>query len=248
MTYVSKLHPHCEYLWQQCKEVKDIKDSDIWYKPLKNGPNPLSAYMSRVSHSADLSKTYTNHSICVTGTTLLGRYNFSSKQIMSVSGHRSVNSLAVYQKVSDEEKIVMGMVMNHYIQTDEVAQNPVINNNLPRPIAPKPSKPAAALGAPPPQKENLAIQNVNTHKPAQEKQHNITEVVAYEPEDPLLQADFNENFDFYVTSVLNEIETKCCNQPSRHQHIYQYYIAVPNLQKVYVINFMTFYKLNLFLI
>ena len=105
LKYLSKLHPRCEYLWQQVKN--DVQDQDVWYKPLKIGKNPLASFMSRVSHSADLSQLYTNHSIRVTGTTLLGRYDFSDKQIMSVSGHRSVNSLSVYKKVSDQEKIAM---------------------------------------------------------------------------------------------------------------------------------------------
>ena len=102
LKYLSKLHPACNDLWQQVKEEKYLKDADIWYKLRKIGCNPLAAFMSRIAHEADLSKTYTNHSIRVTGTTLLGRCYYSSKQITSVTGHRSVNSLAVYQKVSDE--------------------------------------------------------------------------------------------------------------------------------------------------
>ena len=34
---------------------------------------------------------------------------------MSVTGHKSVQSLAIYQKVSTNEKIVMGMAMNYFL-------------------------------------------------------------------------------------------------------------------------------------
>ena len=70
MKYVSKLHPGCEFLWQQPKS--DITDKDIWYKRnAKVGPNPLSTFMSRMSHDTNLTRVYTNHSIRSTGTTCL---------------------------------------------------------------------------------------------------------------------------------------------------------------------------------
>ena len=201
MLYLSKLHPRCNDLWQQVKDPKYLNDTDIWYKPRKIGPNPLSSYMSRISHSADLSKTYTNHSIRVTGTTLLGRCNYSSKQIMSVTGHRSVSSLAVYQKVSENEKLMMGMSMTCYLQSNELRgvqasasnQLPTIQQHphppppIPRAIAPKPVQPLQ-----PP-----VIQPV----PAQGK-----EIVQYEPEDPLLKEDFAQDLNFDVNELLNNIE------------------------------------------
>ena len=188
MTYLSKLHPRCDFLWQHSKKVEDIKDSDVWYRPSKIGPNPLSTFMSRISHEADLSKVYTNHSIRSTATTFLGRANFSPKQIMSVTGHRSLNSLAVYQKVSQNEKIAMGIAMNLYLQSDH--QPAIQNASALRPIALKQNPPPAALGAPPPVK--MSEKN--------------KEIVAYEPEDPLLQEDFNQELDFDVQAVLNDIE------------------------------------------
>ena len=140
--YLSKLHPRCDSLWQYPKET--INDVDIWFKPLKIGPNPLSEFMSRLSHSADLSRVYTNHSIRVTGMTFLARNNFSPKQIMAITGHKSVNSLAIYQKVSNSEKLQMGWCMNYYIncdkpQTYEPHRNipivPAIETNQTMPIA-----------------------------------------------------------------------------------------------------------------
>jgi integrase len=49
-----------------------------------------------------LSQIDTNHSIRATGATILGR-NCSMAQIMAVTGHKSVSSVAVYQRASSKE-------------------------------------------------------------------------------------------------------------------------------------------------
>ena len=188
MTYMSKLHPRCDRLWQHPKKVENISNTDIWYKPSKMGNNPLVTFMSCLSHDADLSHVYTNHSIRSTATTFLGRANFIPKQIMSVTGHHSLNSLAVYQKVSQNEKLAMGMAMNMYLQSNEQPRKEVQPPQCPVPIAPKP--PQAALGVP----------------PKDRNEGKRTEIINYEPEDPLLQDDFNQELDFNVVQVLDNIE------------------------------------------
>ena len=194
MTYMTKLHPKCDYLWQQPKKIEDQQiETDIWYKPCKIGPNPLSTFMSRLSADAKLSMNYTNHSIRSTATTMLGRAQFTPKQIMSVTGHRSVNSLSVYQKVSENERLMMGLAMNAYLQSDiqpQVQQRP----DIPQAIAPKPTQVTASLGAP---------KDTNPEEKTQPKQ---MEIVQYEPEDPLLKDDFDQELNFDVESVLQQIE------------------------------------------
>ena len=78
--------------------------------------------MSKMSHKADLSMVYTNHSICSTGITFLKRNKYSDKQIMSISGHKSTASLAIYQKVSSDEKLSMGMSMSIPVETVPIQQ------------------------------------------------------------------------------------------------------------------------------
>ena len=80
--YISKLHPESKWLWQQPKSHY-MKGDAVWYNGKKIGSNPLSKFIGELSHSAGLSKVYTNHSIRVTGTTFLARNNFTDKQIMS---------------------------------------------------------------------------------------------------------------------------------------------------------------------
>ena len=148
---------------------------------------------STVSHNADLSKVYTNHSIRSTATTFLHRSNFTLKQIMSVTGHRSINSLAVYEKVSENEKLHMGLAMSYFLQNDEPPQIQAAPAQF-RPIAPKPVVIPAALGAPPKEK------NQNVSEPTSK------EIVQYEPEDPLLQESFQDELNFDVEAVLQDIE------------------------------------------
>ena len=64
--------------------------------------------MSKMSQLCSLTTKYTNHNIRATGATLLSRCMFNPAQIMAVTGHKSVSSLAVHQRVSDSEKIAMG--------------------------------------------------------------------------------------------------------------------------------------------
>ena len=118
MKYTTKLNPLITDLWQYPKKEHDCKDADIWYQARKIGPNPLASFMSRMSHQADLSKVYTNHSIRVTATTHLNRNKFSAKQIMAITGHKSLNSLAIYQKVSTDEKLSMAYATAVYMHSE----------------------------------------------------------------------------------------------------------------------------------
>ena len=85
------------------------KDSTVWYKAVPLRHNTLDKFLSRLSKSCELSDHYTNHCVCVTGITNFKSNNCTNKQIMSVSGHKSLQSLAIYQKVSYDEKLMMGM-------------------------------------------------------------------------------------------------------------------------------------------
>ena len=59
-----------------------------------------------------LSKIYTNHSIRVTGVTVLRRMQFASSEIMAITGHKSEHSLTRYAHTQDRKKIEMGNVMH----------------------------------------------------------------------------------------------------------------------------------------
>ena len=106
--YLSHLNPQNEYMWQRPLDTVNTEIANIWYGKQHIGKNPLRTFMSDLSEKLKLSQIYTNHSIRVTGCTVLNRCNFSASEIMSVSGHKSVQSLAIYQKTQHKQKVQMG--------------------------------------------------------------------------------------------------------------------------------------------
>ena len=105
--YVSHLNPMCDSLWQ--RPLDSVASTRVvWYYNRPIGVNTLATFMRRLSEKCSLSKTYSNHSVRVTGVTLLRQLRFGQKQVMSVSGHKSVSSMVVYERVSDEDKMLMG--------------------------------------------------------------------------------------------------------------------------------------------
>ena len=82
-TYLQKLHPQCNRLWQFPKDSFNISD-ECWFQKRPIGKDTLASFMSTLSKKTGLSQIYTNHSIRATGATILGR-NCSMAQIMGCS-------------------------------------------------------------------------------------------------------------------------------------------------------------------
>ena len=87
-----------------------MENADVWYCNSPVGRDMLAKFMYKLSVSCGLSQSYTNHSI--RATILTECNNFADAQIMSVTGHKSVSSLAIYQRTSDQKKIQMGTILN----------------------------------------------------------------------------------------------------------------------------------------
>ena len=109
--YLDHLNPNCDFLWQYALEKINPEKPNVWYSRRNIRKNTLGIFMSEVSKQCKLSTIYTNHSIRVIGCTVLTRCNLSSSEIMSVSGHKSVQSLAIYQKTRDHQKHEMGKAL-----------------------------------------------------------------------------------------------------------------------------------------
>ena len=105
--YISHLHPDCDKLWARPKSSISCTDP-VWYCNRAVGCDKLRTFMKEISVKYGLSQIYTNHSIRVTGATILTRDSYASSQIKEVTGHKSVSSLAIYQRVSNKEKMQMG--------------------------------------------------------------------------------------------------------------------------------------------
>lgn len=110
--YIAHLNPGSEWLWQQARKKISHVHHQIWYEKRPIGHNPIDSFMSRLSSMCQLTQRYTNHCIRVTGATNLSKI-FTSKQVMSVTGHKSLHSLAIYQRVQSDEKLCMGMWLTY---------------------------------------------------------------------------------------------------------------------------------------
>lgn len=62
--------------------------------------------------NVDFHKTIPITLIGATEASILSRQHFSYSQIMAVTGHTSVSSLAVYQRVSNQDKLQMGLAVS----------------------------------------------------------------------------------------------------------------------------------------
>ena len=119
--YIGKLNPVSNMLWQQ--PLKNYANCNTWYSTQHYGHNTLEKFMRKLSEKLNLSEIYTNHCIHVTGVTNLNRSHFTVKQIMSISGHKFLDSLAIYQKEANDEKMMMGMSLTYsLLHPEEVAK------------------------------------------------------------------------------------------------------------------------------
>jgi hypothetical protein len=103
--YLAKLNPELNRLWQF--PLDSFLEDGTWFAKRPIGRNTMAQFMSKLSKSAQLSRIYTNHSLRATAATILGE-TFTPLQVMSVTGHKAVSSLASYQQTSREKKIEMG--------------------------------------------------------------------------------------------------------------------------------------------
>ena len=199
LTYKYSLDPTKEYLWQKPR-MKEFPANrkGVWYGPQCVGHNLINSFVTKLGESCGMKeKNFTNHSLQVTAITALTRQNFSNKQIMSLTGHKSTTSLAIYQKVNSDEKLRMGFALGYAL----------VNNNIPQLHNPEQILPIKNQEVRIPQPlPAIAIQ----HQNVVENKENVTEENAlvpfhYEPEDPLqdVRSDV-PNFD--LMELLSDVQ------------------------------------------
>lgn len=102
--YLLKLHPECDRLCQWPNE-SFLESDAVWFCDIPVGEKKLRSFLGSLSKATHLSKVYTNHSILrATGASILAMCMYGHPQVMSVTGHKSIQSLSVYQWVSDVGK------------------------------------------------------------------------------------------------------------------------------------------------
>ncbi|XP_072014188.1 uncharacterized protein [Amphiura filiformis] len=119
-----KLNPACKSFWQRPKIIAPDNDSEPWYNNSPLGKNTLGDKVKNVSLRANCSRTYTNHCLQATSITTLDTAGFTSRDIMTVSGHHSEASIKNYARTSEAKKVEMSNAIAAVI--DPRPQSPVI--------------------------------------------------------------------------------------------------------------------------
>lgn len=83
--------------------LRKIK-GEIWYSIVPVGHNTLSQIVGRLCKQAGISGYKTNHSLRVTSATRLFQNGIDEQLIMSHTGHRSIEGVRSYKRISEEQK------------------------------------------------------------------------------------------------------------------------------------------------
>ena len=87
---------------------------DIWYSKSPVGHNKLSKTVARIGQTVGISGFKTNHSLRVTSATRLFQSGIDEQLIMAHTGHRSVDGVRSYKRISTEQKMTVSNVLNSY--------------------------------------------------------------------------------------------------------------------------------------
>ena len=103
-TYLQKLHPQCNRLWQFSKDSFSISD-ECWFQKRPLGKDTLASFMSTLSKRTGLSQIYTNHSVRATGATILRKKlfngtNYGSYRTQGCMGSCSISTCFIKGKTS----------------------------------------------------------------------------------------------------------------------------------------------------
>ena len=83
-------------------------NSDVWYTRGHLGKNPLSTFLSDLCNKVGTSKIYTNHCSRVSNTNIVTNTGqFTDKEIMENTGHKSAENLQRYRRVKHDKKMEM---------------------------------------------------------------------------------------------------------------------------------------------
>ena len=122
--FLSKLHPDQNRLWCYGRDAFDPNDN-VWYTRKPVGINTLDKFLPELSQRCNLSRVYTNHSIRATTATVhvLHQERFDLKEVQSVTGHKSLSSLAIYQRTSGHQKHTMAKALHSRVTGTQNSEN-----------------------------------------------------------------------------------------------------------------------------
>ncbi|CAC5361877.1 KCTD1_15 [Mytilus coruscus] len=109
-----KRNPNCSALLQRPKGDFD-EDGNSWFQNKLLGKNTLGDIMASISKAASLSKVYSNHCIRATCITLLNEAGFEGRHVITISGHRSEESIKSYcRDTTNKQKREMSKFVSEF--------------------------------------------------------------------------------------------------------------------------------------
>jgi integrase len=128
--YISKL-TDIEELWQRPLDSY-IPSDQVWYCKAPVGKNTLNTFMARMSKTAGLSYTYTNHCIRATCITILDDAGIEARHIMRVSGHRNESSIRSYStRLSEDRKRSISATISKRLIPDRRCDSDEVTSAIP---------------------------------------------------------------------------------------------------------------------
>ena len=105
--YLSKIPPEAKkkdifYLKPKSEAPQNVLEP--WYTAIPFGKNVLYSMMKTMAAEAQLDRKFTNHSLRAYGVTKLFKENVPEKLIMDRSGHRTIDGVRQYERVSDQQQ------------------------------------------------------------------------------------------------------------------------------------------------
>lgn len=126
--YISKLHKEMDRLFQKPKKIVDASQP-YWFDRVPYGKTPLGGMMPTLSHNANLSKRYTNHSLRATAIEKLIWSGINKKEVRSISQRRSDSGLENYgHSTSVIQRKKMASILSNIAGDEQERTNSAYNN------------------------------------------------------------------------------------------------------------------------
>lgn len=111
--YLAKLPPYAtkeDVLYCRPKSKVPADETSPWYEAVAIGKNSLGAFVKDICKDGGLPPR-SNHSLRATGATTMFQANVPEKIIQTTTGHRSIDGLRRYERISTEQHQALSRVM-----------------------------------------------------------------------------------------------------------------------------------------
>ena len=114
--YISKLPPEAvaKDLFY-CRPLQFAPVDKPWFIPVPIGRNLLAKMMSTMCEEAGIASAKTNHSLRVAGTSAMFDAGVPERIIQGRTGHRSLEALRMYERVTNQQEIQVSKVLSRSI-------------------------------------------------------------------------------------------------------------------------------------